>query len=273
MGTFCVTGAANGMGAATRRLLEATGHRVIGVDLRGSDIDADLGTEEGRRIAVAETISRCGGRLDGLGSIAGINGMIGPEPTVRINYFGALAMVEGLHDALAATGASSVVLISSIAAGITPGLTMAHAELFLAGDEQAAVDEMTDSGWLAYPAGKLALAHWVRRNAVTQRWIGQGIRVNAVAPGVTETPASGTYVDDDPQRDLRAIAMGRRGRPAEQAGAILFLLSDLSSYITGQTLLVDGGLNLRWTHLGGDNTSLFLKDENFRTAITSWEGP
>ena len=94
----------------------------------------------------------------------------------------------------------------------------------------------------------------------------------AIAPGVTETPASGTYVDDDPQRDLRAFAMGRRGRPAEQAGAILFLLSDLSSYITGQTLLVDGGLNLRWTHLGADNTSLFLKDENFRTAITRWEG-
>jgi NAD(P)-dependent dehydrogenase (short-subunit alcohol dehydrogenase family) len=98
-----------------------------------------------------------------------------------------------------------------------------------------------------------------------------GIRVNAVAPGVTETPASGTYVDDDPERDRRAISMGRRGTPAEQAGAILFLLSDLSSYITGQTLLVDGGLNLRWTHVGADNTSLFLKDENFRAAITRWE--
>ena len=98
-----------------------------------------------------------------------------------------------------------------------------------------------------------------------------GIRVNAVAPGVTETPASGTYVDDDPARDRRAISMGRRGTPAEQAGAILFLLSDLSSYITGQTLLVDGGLNLRWTHVGADNTSLFLKDENFRAAITRWE--
>jgi NAD(P)-dependent dehydrogenase (short-subunit alcohol dehydrogenase family) len=95
-----------------------------------------------------------------------------------------------------------------------------------------------------------------------------GVRVNAVAPGVTETPASGTYVDEDPERDSRAIAMGRRGRPEEQAGPILFLLSELSSYVTGQTLLVDGGLDLRWTHVGADNTSLFLKDEGFRTAIT-----
>jgi NAD(P)-dependent dehydrogenase (short-subunit alcohol dehydrogenase family) len=93
------------------------------------------------------------------------------------------------------------------------------------------------------------------------------IRVNAIAPGVTETPASRTYVDEDADRDRQAIAMGRRGRPEEIAGAILFLLSDLSSYITGQTLLVDGGLDLRWSHLAADNTSLFLKDESFRAAI------
>ena len=90
---------------------------------------------------------------------------------------------------------------------------------------------------------------------------------NAIAPGVTETAASRTYTDTDPERDRAAIAMGRRGRPEEQAGAILFLLSDLSSYITGQTLLVDGGLDLKWSHLGADNTSLFLKDESFRDAI------
>jgi NAD(P)-dependent dehydrogenase (short-subunit alcohol dehydrogenase family) len=119
---------------------------------------------------------------------------------------------------------------------------------------------------IAYGTAKAALAAATRTMAV--ELAGDGIRVNAVAPGVTETPASGTYVDEDPERDRRAIAMGRRGRPEEQAGAILFLLSDLSSYITGQTILVDGGLNLKWTHLAADNTSLFLKDESFRAAIT-----
>ena len=120
---------------------------------------------------------------------------------------------------------------------------------------------------IAYGTAKAAIVAMTRTMAVELAL--DGIRVNAVAPGVTETAASATYVDDDPDRDRTAIAMGRRGTPEEQAGAILFLLSDLSAYITGQTLLVDGGLNLKWTHLGADNTSLFLKDESFRAAIRS----
>ena len=115
---------------------------------------------------------------------------------------------------------------------------------------------------IAYGTAKAAMVAMTRTMAVELAL--DNIRVNAVAPGVTETAASRTYVDEDPDRDPQAIAMGRRGRPEEQAGAILFFLSDLSSYITGQTLLVDGGLNLKWTHLGADNTSLFLKDESFR---------
>jgi len=118
---------------------------------------------------------------------------------------------------------------------------------------------------IGYGTAKAAIVAMTRTMAVEHAL--HGIRVNAVAPGVTETAASRTYVDEDPDRDRTAIAMGRRGRPEEQAGPILFLLSDLSSYITGQTLLVDGGLNLRWSHLGADNTSLFLRDESFRAAI------
>ncbi|ROO85228.1 NAD(P)-dependent dehydrogenase (short-subunit alcohol dehydrogenase family) [Actinocorallia herbida] len=119
---------------------------------------------------------------------------------------------------------------------------------------------------IGYGTAKAALVAATRTMAV--ELASAEIRVNAVAPGVTATPASLTYVEADPERDARAIAMGRRGTPEEQAGAILFLLSDLSSYVTGQTLLVDGGLNLKWTWLAADNTSLFLKDEAFRTEIT-----
>jgi NAD(P)-dependent dehydrogenase (short-subunit alcohol dehydrogenase family) len=122
---------------------------------------------------------------------------------------------------------------------------------------------------IAYGTAKAAVVAMTRTMAVELAQ--DNIRVNAVAPGVTATAASLTYTGEDPERDRQAIAMGRRGTPEEQAGAILFLLSDLSSYITGQTLLVDGGLNLKWTHLGADNTSLFLKDESFRAAIRRME--
>jgi len=118
---------------------------------------------------------------------------------------------------------------------------------------------------IAYGTAKAAVVAATRTMAVELALY--NIRVNAIAPGVTATPASRSFVDDDPERDKRAIAMGRRARPEEQANAILFLLSDLSSYITGQIILVDGGLNLKWTHLGADNTSLFLKSEQFREAI------
>jgi NAD(P)-dependent dehydrogenase (short-subunit alcohol dehydrogenase family) len=118
---------------------------------------------------------------------------------------------------------------------------------------------------LAYGTAKAAIVAVTRTLGVELAL--DNIRVNAIAPGTTLTPGATAYIDDDPERDRRAVAMGRRANPDEQAGAIVFLLSDLASYITGQTILVDGGLNLKWTHLGADNTSVFLKDENFRAAI------
>ncbi len=215
-------------------------------------VAADVSTEEGIA-AVIDQARGAGGSLYGLVNVAG-----GAEPSTwmpstrvtrsdwrRIftdNLETAFFMSQAVAAELVAQQLpGSIVSISSISGMNTAPFHIAY------GTAKAAIAAMTRTMAL-----ELALAR---------------IRVNAVAPGVTETAASRTYVDEDPDRDRQAIAMGRRGRPEEQAGAILFLLSELSSYVTGQTLLVDGGLDLRWSHLAADNTSLFLKDESFRAAM------
>ena len=215
-------------------------------------VAADASTDEGVA-AVIDQARRADGSLYGLVNVAGGAAPSTWMPSTRVtrsdwreifaaNLETAFFMSRAVAAELVAQQLpGSIVSISSISGMNTAPFHIAY------GTAKAAITAMTRTMAL-----ELALA---------------GIRVNAVAPGVTETAASRTYVDDDPHRDQQAIAMGRRGRPEEQAGAILFLLSELSSYITGQTLLVDGGLDLKWSHLAADNTSLFLKDESFRAAI------
>jgi NAD(P)-dependent dehydrogenase (short-subunit alcohol dehydrogenase family) len=215
-------------------------------------VAADASTDEGI-VAVMDEVRRTDGNLYGLVNIAGGAAPQTWMPATRVNrsdwrqlFTANLETAFFMSQAIAAELRArklpgSIVSVSSISGMNTAPFHVAY------GTAKAAVAAMTRT-----MAVELAL---------------DGIRVNAVAPGVTETAASRTYVDEDPDRDRQAIAMGRRGKPEEQAGAILFLLSDLSTYITGQTLLVDGGLSLKWSHLAADNTSLFLKDESFRTAI------
>ncbi|RAY16583.1 oxidoreductase [Actinomadura craniellae] len=218
-------------------------------------VAADAATDEGIA-TVLEQVGRTEGDLHGLVNVAGGAAPTDWMPSTRVSreswralftqnletmFFMSQAVAEELRSA---GRPGSIVSISSIS-----GMNTAPFHI-------------------GYGTAKAALVAATRTMAVELAQ--HEIRVNAVAPGVTATPASLTYVEEDPERDRRAIAMGRRGRPEEQAGPILFLLSDLSSYITGQTLLVDGGLNLRWSWLDADNTSLFLKDESFRAAITRW---
>jgi NAD(P)-dependent dehydrogenase (short-subunit alcohol dehydrogenase family) len=219
-------------------------------------VSADASTDEGIA-AVLDQVRRTEGNLYGLVNIAGGAAPATWMPSTRVSrtdwrelFVANLETAFFMSQAVAAEIRShrnpgSIVSISSISGMNTAPFHIAY------GTAKAAVVAMTRT-----MAVELAV---------------DNIRVNAVAPGVTETAASRTYTGDDPERDRKAIAMGRRGRPEEQAGAILFLLSDLSSYVTGQTLLVDGGLNLKWTHLGADNTSLFLKDESFRASISRFE--
>jgi len=247
MGTYCVTGAASGIGQATKLQLEADGHRVIGVDLREGDITGDLGTADGRAHIVEGVLAACGGVLDGLVPAAGITG--DPLGTVSINFFGVTALIDGLHEALAQSTDSAMVLISSNSTILTPNLTRADAGFYLShmDDEQACRDHFVDQGFLAYPAGKLALSYWARANAGTAEWIGRGIRVNAVAPGITETGMT-VPIRDNPASAGRLeaipIPLGRWGRADEIASVICFLLSPASSFILGQTIIADGGTDI-----------------------------
>jgi NAD(P)-dependent dehydrogenase (short-subunit alcohol dehydrogenase family) len=95
-----------------------------------------------------------------------------------------------------------------------------------------------------YPATKAALAWWARSEGVKPEWIGAGIRLNAVAPGMVET-AMTARLREDPQlgvfADAYPTALGRPGRPEEVANAIAFLLSSQASLAVGATLFLDGG--------------------------------
>jgi NAD(P)-dependent dehydrogenase (short-subunit alcohol dehydrogenase family) len=91
----------------------------------------------------------------------------------------------------------------------------------------------------AYGAAKAGLINLVKSYAI--EWAPHGIRVNAVAPGTIVTPRRPDSPEQRQRLEASAIPMRRRGQPAEIAGAVLFLASDLSSYMTGETLNVDGG--------------------------------
>jgi 3-oxoacyl-[acyl-carrier protein] reductase len=265
-----VTGAAGGgIGTSTAKMLAQAGAQVIATSRSAAKLEqniaplvaeglsitpvlADVSTDDGVAAIMAEAL-RAKGTLYGLVNVAGGAAPATWMRATRVtredwralfnqNLETMFFMSQAFAAALRERGLpGSIVGVSSIS-----GLNTAPFHI-------------------AYGTAKAAVVAATRTLAVELAL--DRIRVNTIAPGTTITPGSGAYIDDDEARDRAAIAMGRRATPEEQAGPIAFLLSDLSSYITGQTLLADGGLNLKWTHLGADNTSLFLKNEDFRNHI------
>ncbi len=244
--TYVVSGAASGIGAATTALLRAEGHRVLTVDLRDADVTADLATPDGRAAAVAGVRARTD-VVHGVVPAAGIGGFTGTDPAlvVSVNYFGAVALVEGLHDLMAAAQGAAVVLLASNSITGQPGWAGEVAHACLHGDESVARDVAArHEAVMVYPASKAALAWWARRVGVTEEWIGAGIRLNSVAPGKVATAMTEQLVADPVFGPLSAAypsAVGRDGRAEEIAAPIAFLLSDAASLVVGSVLYVDGG--------------------------------
>jgi NAD(P)-dependent dehydrogenase (short-subunit alcohol dehydrogenase family) len=253
-----ITGASAGLGRVAAELFAAEGSRVVVADLAdGSDtvrairdaggeatyVHCDVSEEESVRAAVAHSVDTFGG-LHVLYNNAGVSlaDDDGPEntpvevweTTLRVNVTGlALCCRHGIPamlDTLAAAGPDAP----------SKGCSIVNVASFVA-HLGAATPQ------IAYTASKGAVLSMTREIAVI--YARKGIRANALCPGPVLTPLLAKYLSDEEKRQRRLvhIPMGRFGEPAEIANGALFLASDESSFMTGQSLLVDGGITAAYT--------------------------
>ncbi len=107
------------------------------------------------------------------------------------------------------------------------------------------LSQMVQPGRGVYATGKAGVSHLTR--ALALEWSKYGINVNAIGPGLTITPINEKHFGENPdelKRIINAIPIGREAYPVDYAGTAVFLASDASDYVTGQTLLVDGGMTI-----------------------------
>lgn len=241
-----VTGAASGIGASVRALAEQRGDRVVGVDLQGADVNADLSTADGRSAAVAGILEASGGVVDAVVTCAGLSGAAPALPMV--NFFGTTELVLGLREALAASSAPRVVLVGSISG--TQPVDQPLVDALLSGDATAAAaatEAVLADGrpQQLYPSSKSALTQWARRTAVSPGWADAGIALNVVAPGVVLSPMTAALVTDPAMKQVMdaAVPMPLHGyaKPEDIARVIGFLASPEVTHVTGQVLYLDGG--------------------------------
>jgi NAD(P)-dependent dehydrogenase (short-subunit alcohol dehydrogenase family) len=234
-----VTGASSGIGARCARALHQAGARVVLVARRRDRLEelagelpgavvvpADLSDPAAAAAVVGEAVDRCG-RLDVLVNAAGVSN---PVPATRetldefqwvlnVNLVAPFALAQAAVAAMRANGGGSIVNISSVIAAVS----------------EPSIPEAS------YAASKGGLVSMTRELAV--QWARYGVRVNALAPGwfPTEMTEELTGHEERSARFTSRIPLGRFGDLEELDGPLLLLASSAGSYITGQTIVVDGG--------------------------------
>lgn len=239
--TALVTGATQGLGLATVSTLAQQGARVIVSDrdaaacertaaaLRAAGHQARGLAADLADAAAISTLCAAAGAVDVLVCNAGVQGPAGPlldasdadwQLVMDINLRAAVRLCAGLLPGMAERGGGSVVLMASIAG--------------LRGNRSIGL----------YGLSKAALAQLARNLAV--EWGPQGVRVNAVAPGLIRTPLAAGLLADAAfmARRLQATPLRRVGEPEEVAGVVALLASRAGGFITGHTLVVDGGTTM-----------------------------
>ena len=245
--TMVVTGSASGIGKATAERFRRQRHRVIGVDRREGgpdDIVADLSTPGGRA-AMIEAVERASPQgIDAVVAAAAIASVPQPQATIAINYYGAIATLEGLRPLLARSRAPRAVTFCSTAM-LLPAIDEGLVADLLEKDEQTVLASLTLDADTCYCSGKVALGRWLRRAAISPEWAGSGILLNAIAPGVIKTPMNDIVFSSEEGRQMLATyqpnAVGRFGEADEVAEVAAFLAEMEGSYLLGQILFIDGG--------------------------------
>lgn len=244
MRTVAISGAASGLGAATRAILEAQGDRVVGVDLRGSDVDADLATPEGRDTAIRHVVERAGGALDAAIVCAGLGPHVEDRSLiVAVNYFGALELLDGWRDALERGQAPAAVAIGSNSTTLDPNPDADLVAACLRGDEAEARRIAAGlPGHRVYSSSKAAVQRAIRHRAPA--WGAHGVRLNAVAPGAFTSPLLQADLDDPtfgPAIRALPIPLAHIADTEEVADVVAWLCSSGARYVHGAVLFVDGG--------------------------------
>jgi len=258
-----------GLGTTVTRQAAEAGATVIGVSRRQDNLDEHLGpmVSEGLSVVpvaadietddgvatVMERVRSTDGELYGLVTVVGGGPPASWGPATRLSR-------DGWNE-LFSTNLGSMFFISQAVA----------AELKASGRPGSivAISSITGVGNMpynvAYGAAKAAVLSVVRTMGL--ELADTGIRVNAVAPGAMSNPAS--LLPPDPDLERQAIPMGRKADMSEVAGTVMFLLSDIATYMTGQCLVVDGGISLKWSHLADDNTPKLITNEDFLNMMKS----
>jgi len=242
--TAMVTGASYGIGAATAVGLAEDGFDVAVTDLAVDSLADTLGriAATGRRavpvaldVRVQDSVERTFatavaalGPLDVLVNNAGVPNLGKPvvdvtraewDNVLAVNLTGTFFMAQAMGRHLIGAGRPGVII----------SLASTHGLVGFANTS-------------AYGITKAGISHMTRMLAI--EWAGHGIRVNAVAPGTTQTPSRAPRLADPTHRArmLGRIPAGRFGTAEEMAAAVRYLASPQASYITGHTLVLDGGL-------------------------------
>jgi NAD(P)-dependent dehydrogenase (short-subunit alcohol dehydrogenase family) len=242
--TAVVTGASRGIGQAIAVLFASEGANVTLVS-RSADgladvfsaisragghalcVPADITADDAPERIVERTLAEFGG-LDILVNNAGGNSFMAPlqsmrfsgwQKTMVLNLDSTVRLIQAALPAMIAGGNAAIVNVSSVT-GLRGSPLMSHY-----GAAKSAVISLTQSLGIEVAT--------------------EGVRVNALVPGWIETDLTGFLRTDDAIEDtvISRVPMKRWGRPEEIAQAALFLASDASSFMTGQTLIVDGGLS------------------------------